>query len=473
MTTENNYFLQKPKNPFTTLVLAILGSLLLNSCEYLPLGDAEEDPCNSSKETIISFEQLFEKWEGDLVTLEEDEILEGYVVSSDEEGNFFNELIVQSQPSAAPFGLRIRIETSDSHALFPMGSKVKIHLKELALDLVGNEWRLGVAQSLFGNMTVSPIPYNRLDEAIEESCGDYPELFATAVTAAEFQNSPPNTLISLVDIEFSEEELGKMLADPEEETVRQLQSCEGLQIELLTSGYADFQWTEISDSRGRITGVVVLNGSKKQLKIRVLDDLQLTESRCSKEGPEETENDSIFISELADPDNNSSARFIELFNAGNTAVVLNGWKLQRFTNAATTVGNETDLDGIRLEAKSCLVIAADREAFVEVYGFEPDMEARGTSVANSNGDDNIRLLGPGDSVVDSFGRIGEDGSGTDHEFEDGRALRKNPIQYGQRVFASEEWTLWNDTGEAGTLNQIQNAPEDYSPGVHPDPIEKM
>ena len=43
--------------------------------------------------------------------------------------------------------------------------------------------------------------------------------------------------------------------------------------------------------------------------------------------------------------------------------------------------------------------------------------------ADSNGDDNIALLAPDGSIIDMFGVAGEDGSGTGHEFEDGRAER--------------------------------------------------
>ena len=42
------------------------------------------------------------------------------------------------------------------------------------------------------------------------------------------------------------------------------------------------------------------------------------------------------------------------------------------------------------------------------------------SAANSNGDDNIALVDPFGNLIDLFGVIGEDGSGTSHEFEDGR-----------------------------------------------------
>ena len=52
-----------------------------------------------------------------------------------------------------------------------------------------------------------------------------------------------------------------------------------------------------------------------------------------------------------------------------------------------------------------------------------------------------------------------------HEFEDGAALRKLSVFSGNSVFTMSEWTIYNDTGDEGTINQPQNAPLDFSPGV--------
>ena len=68
------------------------------------------------------------------------------------------------------------------------------------------------------------------------------------------------------------------------------------------------------------------------------------------------------------------------------------------------------------------------------------------------------------NVVDVFGVIGQDGSGTNHEFEDGRAVRNIAITEGRSSYDFSEWTLYNDTGGAGTINMPQNAPEDFTPG---------
>lgn len=59
---------------------------------------------------------------------------------------------------------------------------------------------------------------------------------------------------------------------------------------------------------------------------------------------------------------------------------------------------------------------------------------------------------------------GEDGSGTNHEFEDGRALRNFSVIEGNAIYTFSEWTVFNDSGDSGTVNSPQNAPEDFTPG---------
>ncbi len=66
--------------------------------------------------------------------------------------------------------------------------------------------------------------------------------------------------------------------------------------------------------------------------------------------------------------------------------------------------------------------------------------------------------------IDIFGIVGEDGSGTAHEFEDGRAVRNLDIVEGNIIFTGNEWLIYNDTGGNGTINLPQNAPADYNPG---------
>ena len=112
-----------------------------------------------------------------------------------------------------------------------------------------------------------------------------------------------------------------------------------------------------------------------------------------------------------------------------------------------------------------MIISPNAEEFELVYGFAPDLGVSTNSPADSNGDDNLELVDPFGTIIDMFGVIGEDGSGTNHEFEDGRAVRNSNIMVGNPVYTFSEWTIFNDTGDAGTTKLPQNAPEDFTPGV--------
>jgi len=173
----------------------------------------------------------------------------------------------------------------------------------------------------------------------------------------------------------------------------------------------------------------------------------------------------VFITELADPNNSSGARFVEIYNAGATSIDLStGWQLQRATNGNTYWQTAVDLTGT-ISAGGFYLVCANQTTFTSTYGFAADQDIGTGGSADSNGDDQIRLLSPVDVVEDMFGLLGEDGSGTDHEFEDGRAERKATVTTGNTTYTFSEWNIWNDTGGSGTTNLPQNAPDDFDPGA--------
>ena len=232
---------------------------------------------------------------------------------------------------------------------------------------------------------------------------------------------------------------------------------------LINSGYADFQAELLPETNGNLTAILTKDGDIPQLQIRTLEDINFTEDRCPEIITEFTSNQ-IFISELADPDNNSKARFVELYNSASEPLDLNLWTLRRYTNDNTEISSTIDLSGLIIGPESTLVISPNAEEFELVYGFVPDLGVSTNSPADSNGDDNLELVDPFGTIIDVFGVIGEDGSGTNHEFEDGRAVRIADIVEGNSTFIFSEWTIFNDTGDAGTINLPQNAPGDFTPG---------
>jgi len=155
----------------------------------------------------------------------------------------------------------------------------------------------------------------------------------------------------------------------------------------------------------------------------------------------------IFITELADPFDNNTARYVELFNAGDVDVDLStGYGLQRYTNGNTEPQTTVyTLTGV-IPAKGFYLVARTATAFEAAYGFAADQELGTDGPADSNGDDQIMLLDPDGNVIDMFGVAGEDGTGTCHGFEDGRAERVATVTAGNDgIWSEANWNVWGVT----------------------------
>ncbi len=146
-------------------------------------------------------------------------------------------------------------------------------------------------------------------------------------------------------------------------------------------------------------------------------------------------------------------------------IELEGWKLLRYTNNNLEISSTIDLSGFTIDGESTFIISPNGVEFETIYGFASDMVVGVNSPADSNGDDSLQLIDPFDNVIDVFGVVGEDGSSTNHEFEDGRAVRKVKVKEANPVYTFDEWRIFNDTSDSGTTLEPKNAPEDFTPGI--------
>ena len=168
------------------------------------------------------------------------------------------------------------------------------------------------------------------------------------------------------------------------------------------------------------------------------------------------------MTELTDPQNSSDAgRYVELHNNGDDAVDLSaGWALVRWTNGNADPQTPKPLTGT-IDAGGFYIICNDADKFSTTYGGTCDQDIGTGGPADSNGDDNVALLGVDGGIVDMFGVAGEDGTGTGHEFEDGRAERAEGNATASATWDEAGWNIDNDSG-GGDGNQY--APEGFDPG---------
>jgi len=411
-----------------------------------------------------SYSEVKNLYQEETFQIQEDLIIEGYVTSSDQSGNFFSVLHFQDKPENPTQGFQIEVDLRDSHLFFPEGSKIFIKLKGLYLGQSKEVFKIGGVFTSFGNVSVGRLPSTVVDEHIFLSNDEKSELQPTLISMVNLNQQLTNTFVELNSVEIIDEELGEIFAVAREETERTLVDCFGNTIALLNSGYSDFQSEVLPSGKGTITGILLREKDKYSIAIRNVSDINFNDERCEEIIDEITSN-KLFISELADPNNNSKARFVELYNEHKEPLSLKGWRLLRYTNDNVEVGSSIDLSGFNIQGESTFVISSNSLEFEKVYGFIPDLDAGLNSPADSNGDDNLQLVDPFGKVIDVFGIVGEDGSNTNHEFEDGRAVRNVKIEEANSVFTFDEWRIFNDTGSEGTVKEPQNAPEDFTPGV--------
>ena len=438
--------------------------MTLISCVDDSTFDVPPSNCDNEITANIEIAQLTNLYQGETLQIFEDLVIEGYVTSSDVAGNFFNVLHFQDKPTNPTIGLQIELELRDSHLFFPQGQHIFIKLKGLYLGKSRGVFKIGGVFTSFGSRSVGRLPKSVVFEHVISACDALQSLEPLPVNITTLTTDKVHTLIRIDPIEFGSEELGLPFANPEEETKRILVDCEDNELVLLNSGYSDFQSQIVPNGSGGITGVLLQENTEFQLVVNEVADLEFTQDRCA-DVVTEFSSTQILITEIADPDNNAGARFVEIHNASEEAIDLNGWQLIRYTNANTEPSATLALTGNVIAGGGFLIVSPNETEFTSVYGFLPDIGIGTNSPADSNGDDNLVLQDPFGQTIDIFGVIGEDGSNTNHEFEDGRAVRNLEIIQGNPVFTASEWTIYNDTGNAGTINLPQNAPQDFNPGI--------
>lgn len=360
--------MERKKGKIIKIQFNLLKGLLAVCWLFLSCDRNFESPSQRCYENLAantSFAEVKSLYKGETVQIQDDLIIEGYVISSDEEGNFFSVLHFQDMSHNPQEAFQIEIDLRDSHLFYPLGSKIFVKLKGLYLGKSGSTYKLGATFESFGNVSVGRLPATMVNEHVIRSCDEIIPISPVFINIDEIENYPSGILVQLDNLEFIEEELSLTFAKEAEETIRTLISCNDQEIELVNSGYADFQAESLPELNGSVTGLFI-DGA---LVIRGLKDLNFVNERCPPLIDEFTSNE-IFFTELADPDNNAGARFVEIYNASETALSLKGWTLVRYTNANTEISATAELTGYSIGAGETLVIspnAVEFERYMVLY----------------------------------------------------------------------------------------------------------
>ena len=411
--------------------------------------------------------------------------IEGIVVSSDRQGQYFGELILQPTTRQAAFNAAaqnvstpsstgpyvappsqawvLQIEGFSLFQRYPPGSIWLLQLKDLSLEVKRGILQVGSTWPVFGSPALGRLPLGVLSTKMQRICTDEsPPLVHTHLGALDTLTL--GCWVVLDSVALTPELRDTPLATEGVDSFKTLIDCQERTAELWTSGYADFR-DSVPAQMGTMRALWWVRDQKKVLVMERYSDWTLHEVPCP-QVPHTLETYAVFISELADPVNDIKGRFIELYNHSDVVVPLRDWSLVRYTNDASAPSHTLRLTTQRIQPYSTLVIGVDEAGFTALYGKAPDLLASTSSAAGSNGDDNTVLLGPSGAVVDVFGVLGVDGTGTASDYEDGRAVRRAHITRGHPQFDPIQWRVFNRRGGSGTTQQTQTAPGDFSPFAH-------
>lgn len=423
-----------------------------------------------SQKTEITFKELYHLHSNEIG---KDTVITGYVVSSDQQGNFYREIFVQNTLGDSDIsvenprmGIKIRVGVNSTSTKFAKGRKVVVDLSGLKRTTSDDLITVGVSS---GNYIKDVLEFD-IDHHILKM-DEVGTIIPKTIELSQLTDQELNTLIKIEDVHFKESDLGLPFAglpSDDYDGLRTLVYCDNKRkdsIFLETSNFADFSDEILPEKQMDITAIYHISYDDEPILIlNKIEDLQEVGDYIT--CPEITTTN-LMITEVADPKVGTGevARYVEIYNPTPDTISLDGWSLKRYNK--TTSNNNAyviHLDGLVIEGNSTVIIANNdvdettNKTWFEIYfGFAPAMT---NSNLNGNGDDAYELIDPLNKMKDVFGIPNVDGTDTVWEYENGVAVRKSSILVPYSIFDETEWMIKTELPELST-----GGSSDFTPGV--------
>ncbi|MBU2950637.1 choice-of-anchor J domain-containing protein [Tamlana agarivorans] len=195
-----------------------------------------------------------------VIQSENDLYIEGFVVSSDKSGNFFEELIIQnktdgSDPDNDPrLGFCVLVNVSSLSDTFQFGQKVYVKMNGLTIGETSGTICIGKGDAA----KLEQIQASEFKAIILRS-HEVSAITPKLVSLENLTKNDQNTLIRLENMQLNRFELGATFASEsfdEFDGFRVLESCDsGISMMMQTSTYSDFKSLIVPQENGSVTGV--------------------------------------------------------------------------------------------------------------------------------------------------------------------------------------------------------------------------
>ncbi len=237
------------------------------------------EPAVKVNATIAEVKALYA---GSVVQITSDMIIEGYVVSNDEAGNFYGSLHFQDALENPTIGFQLDTNLPDLYTKYPVGSKIIINLNGLYLGDYNGLLKVGGLFDSHGTLRVGRLSAAKSAKAIYLACDEKGKVIPKAMAISAIDDSMINTLIKLENVEIAPASLCQAYAieGQSKPTSIFLKDCNGGEIILSNSGFSDFQSVIVPNGNGTLTAVLSKYKGTYQLKIRDTKDVVMNDARC-------------------------------------------------------------------------------------------------------------------------------------------------------------------------------------------------
>lgn len=204
--------------------------------------------------------------------------ISGFVVSSDEGGNFFEELIIQNAPENPTLGIRVLIDVNPLFVRYEIGRRVFINLNGLVAGISNGVLSIGLRDGDF----LGKIPASLENVHIQRGT-EIAEIVPLPLDISEFTDDKTNLFIQIQNVQFSANDV--LGATPftfaseqfdQFEGERSLVSCSsGQSAVFATSTFSDFKGLTLPVNNGTVNAVLAKNffGDAFNLNINLPGDI--------------------------------------------------------------------------------------------------------------------------------------------------------------------------------------------------------
>ena len=215
-----------------------------------------------------------------------DEFIEGYVVSSDEGGNFFEEIIIQDRAENPTIGIKFLIDVNPLFTRYEVGRKVYINIKNLSVGITNGVLTLGVLNGSEVDKVPAPLETSTILRGSELAT-----IVPLPMSFSEFSNGKTNMMVALNDVQFNRDLVVNNTTTYASEALDQfdgerlLEACNSSNTVIFsTSTFADFKGLPLPNGQGNMNAILTKNffGDTFNVVINTPEDINFDDgtNRC-------------------------------------------------------------------------------------------------------------------------------------------------------------------------------------------------